>query len=98
MAQEAHRFDQCPEIRAALEEAGVPVPGKPSVGPHSSVRSHELPATQFDHAVLASRCVANERLYFTAYSAKPIGLRRHRDFKEVRAGTGNARRALSATQ
>ena len=45
MAEKAHRFDQHPEIQAALEEAGVPDLGKPSVGPCSSAEAHELLAS-----------------------------------------------------
>ncbi|MGD0862561.1 MAG: xylose isomerase [Candidatus Limnocylindrales bacterium] len=62
LAEKARRFDQDPEIQAALKEAGVPDLGKPSIGPYSSAKAHELLATQFDVDGLARRGYANERL------------------------------------
>ena len=62
LAEKARQFGTDPEIQAALETAGVPDLGKPTVGTYSAPKAQELLAAHFDLDGLARRGYANERL------------------------------------
>lgn len=62
LAQKARRFADDPEIKDALDEAGVEELTQPSVGAYSAAKASELAATAFDPDTMASRGYRNERL------------------------------------
>lgn len=62
LAEKARRFDRDPEIRAALEEAGVFDLARPTVGIYSREGATALKAERFDVEALAARGYRNDHL------------------------------------
>jgi len=60
--EKARRFDEDPEIQAALAEAGAMDLGRPAVGAYTRDAADRLRAEQFDLPVLAARGYRNDRL------------------------------------
>ncbi len=62
LAEKARRFREDPEIRAALESAGVPQLAEATVGTYSRSTADALLSTRFDPDALAERGYHNDRL------------------------------------
>jgi xylose isomerase len=62
LAEKAKAFDADAEIRAALEAAGEPDLGHPTVGSYTRAAGDALKSEQFELAALAGRGYGNERL------------------------------------
>lgn len=62
LAAKARRFDNDPEIAAALEEAGVAGLARTTVGPYSRATADGLKAERFEPDVLAARGYRNDNL------------------------------------
>lgn len=62
LAEKARRFDEDPEVREALADAGVPDLALDTVGKYTADGAARLKGEQFDLETLAARSFRNERL------------------------------------
>lgn len=62
LAHKARRFDNDPDIAAALEEAGAGSLARPTLGPYTRAAAEALKAERFDLDGLAARGYRNDRL------------------------------------